>query len=402
MLGLHRKEWIAVCALLAGLLLVASLAYFSPKPQRTPRLAKPAPAVQVMIIAPSPLSVTIRSQGTVAPKREIDLVSQVAGRVIATAGQYANGGFFKAGEILVQIEPEDYELSVTRARAQVAKAVEQVAIEQGRSRQAKREWRDLRDREANALFLREPQLNAAKAALASAQADVKRAQLNLARTGISAPFRGRIRHTFSDLGQYVNAGARIAKVYSTDLVEVRLPLSDRDAALVELPVNFEDHLTTRYPQVTLRNSVGAEVYEWRGKIVRTEASIDIKSRMTYAVAEVENPFKSDPSGARPPLNIGLFVEADIIGKIIADAVVIPKTAVYRGNEILVLNQENEVRYQSVLVIQTATDSITAVGIPRGTRIVSSRLPLAIAGMKVSPTQAVVLESKVFSTETPLL
>lgn len=92
---LSRKELIAGCALIAGLLIIASLYYFSPKPQRTPRAPKPALSVQVMTISPSPLAVTIRSQGTVAPKREIDLVSQVAGRVISTADQYANGGFLR-------------------------------------------------------------------------------------------------------------------------------------------------------------------------------------------------------------------------------------------------------------------------------------------------------------------
>ena len=399
---LSRKELIAGCALIAGLLIIASLYYFSPKPQRTPRAPKPALSVEVMTISPSPLAVTIRSQGTVAPKREIDLVSQVAGRVISTADQYANGGFFKAGEQLIQIEPEDYEFSVTRAKAQVAKAAELVALEQGRSRQAKREWRDLKDTTANALFLRQPQLNSAKAGLESAQADLKKAQLDLARTGISAPFRGRIRQTFANLGQYVNPGARIAKVYSTDVVEVRLPLSDREAALVELPVNFEDNKTIYYPSVILRSRVGDQVYEWQGKIVRTDASIDVKSRMTYAVAEVENPFKSDVSGNRPPLNIGLFVEAEITGKIIADAVTIPKTAVYRGNEILILNQDNEVHYQSVSVIQTQANSITAVGLTPGKRIVSSRIPLAINGMKVLPKKEVLVKNQSADTEESIL
>ena len=392
MFVLDRKGMIAVGALIIGLLLLASLAYLSPKPQRTPRPPKPPISVQVMTLSPAPIAVTILSQGTVAPKREIDLVSQVAGRVVEAADQYANGGFFKAGEKLVQIEPDDYEFSVTRAKAQVAKAAEQVALEQGRSRQAKREWRDLEDKTANALFLRQPQLNSAQAGLESAQADLKKAQLDLARTGISAPFRGRIRQTFADLGQYVNPGSRIAKVYSTDIVEVRLPLSDREAALVDLPVNFEDNKTISYPSVTLRSRVGNQFYEWQGKIVRTDASIDVKSRMTYAVAEVENPFKSDITGNRPPLNIGLFVEAEIAGKIIKGAVTIPKTAVYRGNEILTLNKDNEVHYESVSVIQSDANSITVVGLTPGIRIVSSRIPLAINGMKVSQKKEVLAKA----------
>jgi multidrug efflux pump subunit AcrA (membrane-fusion protein) len=130
--------------------------------------------------------------------------------------------------------------------------------------------------------------------------------------------------------------------------------------------------------------VGELSYEWQGKIVRTDASIDIESRMTYAVAEVKNPFKADLSLDRPPLNIGLFVQAEISGKTITDAVTLPKDAVYKGNQILVLNQADQINYQKISVIQTSKDSVTAVGITRGTRIVSSRIPLAIAGMKVLP------------------
>ena len=144
--------------------------------------------------------------------------------------------------------------------------------------------------------------------------------------------------------------------------------------------------------MTLRSRVGNQFYEWQGKIVRTDASIDVKSRMTYAVAEVENPFKSDITGNRPPLNIGLFVEAEIAGKIIKGAVTIPKTAVYRGNEILTLNKDNEVHYESVSVIQSDANSITVVGLTPGIRIVSSRIPLAINGMKVSPKKEVLAKA----------
>ncbi len=381
---LSRKGRITIVVLCLGLLLIASLAMLKSKPQREPRTSKPPLSVDFISALPAPLAVTVLSQGTVAPKREIDLVSQVAGRVVSVAGQYANGGFFNADETLLQVEPEDYEFSVTRAKAQVAKAQEQVALEKGRSRQAKREWRELGDKTANALFLRQPQLNSAQASLESAQADLKKALLDLSRTAISAPFPGRIRQIFADLGQYVSPGARIAKVYSTNIVEVRLPLSDRQAALIQLPTNYQNSQTGNYPSVTLRSSVGELSYEWQGKIVRTDASIDIESRMTYAVAEVKNPFKADLSLDRPPLNIGLFVQAEISGKTITDAVTLPKDAVYKGNQILVLNQANQINYQKISVIQTSKDSVTAVGITRGTRIVSSRIPLAIAGMKVLP------------------
>jgi len=381
---LSHKARVTLLVIIIGVAMISALALLKPKTQREPRAAKPLLVVEVIVASPAPLKVSISSQGTVAPKREIDLVSQVSGKIVAVADNYANGGFFQAEGKLVQIEAADYEFAVVRAKAQVAKAEEQVALEQGRSRQAKREWRDLGDKTANKLFLRQPQLNAAKASLDSAQADLQKAELDLARTDISAPFQGRIRNTVVDLGQYVRPGERVAKVYSTDVVEVRLPLSDREAMLVNLPVNFEDSQAVNYPAVTLRSRVGDISYEWLGKIVRTDASIDVQSRMTFAVAEVRNPFKADIGDDRPPLNIGLFVEADIEGRVIENALRLPKELVYRGREVLVLNDDNQINFQTISVLRSNATSVVAVGIAAGTRIVATRISLPINGMKVVP------------------
>jgi RND family efflux transporter MFP subunit len=379
-----RKGILTFAILIVGLLAIVALAMLKSTPNRTPRETKPPVAVDVVTVSPISVVAKIHSQGTVAPKREINLVSQVAGRIMSVADQYANGGFFKAGERLLQIEPQDYKFAVIRAKAQVAKAQEIVALEQGRSRQAKREWRELGDKTANALFLRQPQLKSAQAALESAKADLNKAQLDLDRTGISVPFRGRIREIFVDLGQYINPGVPIAKVYSTNTVEIRLPLTDRQAALIDLPVNYQDNQTINYPRVTLRSTLGENTYEWQGRIVRTDASIDVKSRMTYAVAQVQNPFKSDQKNNRPPLNIGLFVEAEITGKEIKQAVIVPKDAVYKGNQVLLLNDNDEAYYHTIRVIQSDVNQVTTIGLATGDRLVSSRIPFAITGMKVTP------------------
>lgn len=381
---LSHKARVTLLVLIIGVTLILALVLLKPKTQREPRAAKPPLSVEVLVADPGPLQVSINSQGTVAPKREIDLVSQVSGKIVSVADNYANGGFFQPDSTLVQIEPADYEFAVIRAKAQVARAQEQAALEQGRSRQAKREWRDLGDKTANTLFLRQPQLNAAQAALDSAQADLQKAKLDLSRTEISAPFQGRIRNTLVNLGQYVTPGARIAKVYSTDVVEVRLPLSDREALLVDLPTNFEDSPTTNFPAVTLRSRVGESSDLWQGKIVRTDASIDVRSRMTVAVAEIINPFKSSAGDSRRPLSIGSFVEAEISGRVIQDALKLTKDAIYRGREILVLNDNNQIHFETISVLRSSASFVVAVGIAPGTRIVTTRLSLPINGMEVAP------------------
>ena len=382
----NRKGKITLAALVLGIVFIAAIATLKPAPERAKRPPPPLLMVDVITAAPQHLRPQVLSQGTVAPKREIDLISQVSGKVIAVADDYGNGSFFRSGDQLIQIESDEYQFAVVRAKAQLAKALEQVALEKGRSRQAKREWRDLGDRTANALFLREPQLAAAEATLESARADLDKANLDLSRTQIVTPFQGRIRQTFVDLGQFVGPGARIAKIYSTDVVEVRLPLSDRQVSLIDLPVNFEDAATANYPNVTLRSTVGDRHYEWNGKIVRTESSIDIQSRMTYAVAEIQNPFKEDPNSDRPPLSIGMFVEAEIEGRSIANAVPLPKQIIYRGDEILVLNANNEIAMQKLTIVQSDGDSVVAVDIPSGTRVVGTRIGLPVPGMKVTTSE----------------
>ena len=382
----NRKGKITLAALVLGIVFIAAIATLKPAPEKAKRPPPPLLMVDVITAAPQLIRPKVLSQGTVAPKREIDLISQVSGKVIAVADDYGNGSFFRSGDQLIQIESDEYQFAVVRAKAQLAKALEQVALEKGRSRQAKREWRDLGDRTANALFLREPQLAAAEATLESARADLDKANLDLSRTQIVTPFQGRIRQTFVDLGQFVGPGARIAKIYSTDVVEVRLPLSDRQVSLIDLPVNFEDAATANYPNVTLRSTVGDRHYEWNGKIVRTESSIDIQSRMTYAVAEIQNPFKEDPNSDRPPLSIGMFVEAEIEGRSIANAVPLPKQIIYRGDEILVLNDNNEIAMQKLTIVQSDGDSVVAVDIPSGTRVVGTRIGLPVPGMKVNTSE----------------
>ena len=381
----NRQGKITVAALLAGILFIVAVATLKPQPEKVKRLPPPPLLVEVIDAAPLTMRPTISSQGTVAPRREIDLVSQVSGKVVAVDQRYASGSFFRRGDQLIQLESSDYQFAVIRAKAQLAKAEEQVALEKGRSRQAKREWRDLGDNTANALFLRVPQLASAEAALESARADLEKANLDLSRTSIVTPFQGRIRQTFVDLGQYITPGTRIAKIYSTDVVEVRLPLSDRQAALIDLPVNFEDAQSAEYPEVVLQRKVGGKTYKWQGKIVRTEASIDIQSRMTYAVAEVQNPFKTDPNSDRPPLSIGLFVEAEIAGRQITNAMELPKNVIYRGNEVLVLNNDDEISFATLSVMQSDTDSVVTNSIAPGIRIVGTRIALPVPGMRVKPS-----------------
>ena len=341
------------------------------------------PLVDVVQVRPSRQALTVSTQGTVRPLREINLVSRVAGRVEAVADGFAAGGFFAAGTPLLKIEDYDYQFAIARAESQVAAARQRVAEEQGRALQAKREWRDLGSEQANALFLREPQLAAARAALKAAQADLGAARLDLERTAVSVPFNGRVSEKYVDIGQYVTPGTAIAKVYATDVATVRLPLTDRQVALLELPLNYDNETPDTATDVVLTARFGNRAWQWLGKIVRTDANIDVDSRVVYAVAEIERPFAREPGSERPPLAPGLFVDATISGRQLPAVTALPRTALRNDGNVMVVDGERRARLKPVAMLQRTNEQVWVQGLEEGDRVIVAESAATVAGMEVT-------------------
>lgn len=355
-----KKASLPLTIVVPGIIVIALIATQKPKPQAelNDDAEAPKPQVHVQKAVPTSAVISVTTQGTVAPKREIDLIAQVSGQVQKVERAFVSGGFFSADELLIHIEDRDYRAAYLAAQSLLAAAQQRLAEERGRARQAKSEWRDLGNQDANALFLRQPQLTAAEAAVASAQAEVARAELNLERTQIRVPFNGRVRETYVDLGQYVSPGTRIATVYDSAVVEIRLPLSDREVGLVNLPIGYAAADREQAPKVKISGTIGGENYQWQGRITRTDASIDTQSRMIFAVAEVENPFTS---AAREegghPLVVGLFVDAKIEGKVLENVIVLPRDAVFKQDKMYVLNDEHIIEETSAKVLHRTREQV---------------------------------------------
>jgi len=382
----YRQTLAALAVVLAGLAAAVYLLLAKPEPEpRAPEASEP-PEVEVLRLRPAQMALEVETQGTVEPRREIDLVAQVSGKVVEVAKAFAAGGFFAADEVLVRIEDADYRFALVRTEARVADATQNLATERARSIQAKKEWRDLGSQDANDLFLRIPQLASAEAQLAAAIAERDKARLDLARTAISAPFAGRIRETYVDLGQFVGAGQRVARVYSTERVEVRLPLTDRQVALLDLPLSYtDDHAESWHLPVRLSAVFGREHWDWQGVITRTDAAIDVESRVLYAVAEIADPFAREPGSTRPPLSIGQFVEAHIPGRKISDVVVVPRGALQPGDRIWVVDADDRLESVPVEVLQTRGGEVAMRGaFPEELRVVYPVLPGLRSGDVVRP------------------
>ena len=279
-----------ILLLVAGAVGSVAMVRMRPEVETRPPERRP-PLVRIAEVHFEDHQYGVKSQGTVSPRTESQLVPEVAGRVTWVSPSLASGGYFKAGETLLKIDPYDYQQAVIQARAEVARAKLRLAQEEAEARVARKEWGDLGSGEAKALTLRVPQLEEARAVLAAAEAQLDKTERDLERTQVRAPYAGRVREERVDVGQFVTTGAPVATIYSVDYAEVRLPLPNNELAYLEIPLDYrDDPRTNPGPRVVLRSDFAGKTFEWEGRIVRTEGEIDPSSRMVHVVAQVKDPY----------------------------------------------------------------------------------------------------------------
>ena len=338
----------------------------------------------MITVRPETVRLTVGAEGTVRPRTETEMAPEVSGRVVEISPSLAAGAFFEEGDVLLKIDPREYELEVVRSRAAVAQAELRVATEEQEAQVARKEWESLGEGEPTSLVLREPQIAEAKAALASARAALDRAKYDLERTIVRVPYAGRVWEKRVDRGQFVTRGSPIARIYSVDLAEVQLPIPDSELAFVDLPLAYRGRSgKANMPRVTVRATFAGKQHEWRGRIVRTEGEIDAQSRMVRAVAQIEDPYGYTGHPGRPPLAVGMFVEAEIQGRWARNVVFLPRTALRAGDQVLVVDEESRMRFRPVEILRAETDRvIVRSGLKEGERVCDSILEAAVDGMKV--------------------
>jgi RND family efflux transporter MFP subunit len=367
---------------LGGLFMTVALVRSKPKvdPQEPEVIP---PLVQVVAVEKRDVRLTVTAEGTVLPRTESTLAARVAGEVVAVAPSFEVGGFFDRGEALVTLDARDYEVAVERRKAEVAAARLRQAQEEAEARVAAEEWDGLGEAAPDPLVLREPQLAEARAALAAAEAELRKARLDLERTRITAPFAGRVRSKAVDVGQYLTPGQAVATVHAVDYAEVRLPVPDGELAFLDLPWSFRAGTTAPGLEVTLAANLRGELYRWPARIVRTEGELDPRSRMHYLVARVEDPYRRRGAGEGPPLLIGSFVGAEITGREVRDAVELPRTALRGEDRVWVVDEDQRLVFRPVEILRTQAESVViGGGLESGERVCVSALDFAVAGMAV--------------------
>lgn len=338
-----------------------------------------APIVRTWNAVTQTVQLTSITHGTVLPRTESELIPEVSGRVISISDAMVSGGFFKAGDVLLEIDPLDYEVALEQARAALASAKSEL----NNADRAHKRQLDLAQRQSASQSQQDDALNRlqfAQASLREATARLSRAERDLERTRIEAPYDGRVRNERVDIGQFVTRGQAIANLYATDAVEVRLPIHDEELAYLELPLSGAD--PDEQPTVMLRARFAGADHTWEGKVVRTEGELDPETRMINVIAKVTSPYEQVD---KPPLAVGLFVEAEIVGNQVEDVFVLPRSALQANEQVYVIGEDNRLQFRDIEIIRIVDEDVyVKSGFSLGETISLSTLSNAIEGMQVRP------------------
>jgi len=386
-MGKFFKFMLPLILIIGSVLVVIALVVWQ-KSQSAERKPDAEKAVLVETIEAEIVSLnfTVNSQGTVRPRTETTLVSEVSGKIVSVAPEFVAGGFFHKGEVLLQIDPSDYKTGLKRAEAALASRKAKLADETARSEQALKDWINMgKQGQPSDLGLRKPQMADAEANVSAAEADVQKARRDLERTRITVPYDGLVRQKVVDIGQYVTPGTRLGVTFAIDTAEVRLPLSNDDLHYLDLPSETEvENENKSFPPVTLSTENAGGMNRWQARIIRTEGVVDEVSRVIYAVAQVVDPYAVLGQSHQQELKIGTFVNAEIQGLPANNVVVLPRYVLRADHTILTANADNELEILPVTVLRAEPKKVyLSQGIEGGTKVVITTLDAPVPGTKLA-------------------
>ncbi len=350
------------------------------------QVAPPALLVEVAVAKREPITFFVKSQGTVSPRTRTSLKTEVSGQIIEVSDSFVTGGFFASGDMLARIDPRNYQTSVKRATASVTKAWNQVQLQSALANSELEQWEQLQVRKQNGSSnlnwsLRKPQsrlLAESQADLALARAELEKANGDLERTVIRAPYDGMISQKRADVGQYLNAGADLAGTFAVDFAEVRLPVTPADLKYLQLPRSNGG----KPIPVILETELGGRLHKWNANVVRTEGIFDTQSRVLYLVAQIADPYDMSASG-QEILRIGTFVSAKVQGIDAGELFVIPRYSIQRGETLWVVD-ENMKMFPRKLSIVRSDDQFSYVdgGLEDGEQYCLTPIDQPLPGMRV--------------------
>lgn len=352
-----------------------------PKTKKRPP-TKLIPVVQVNTLQPSSYPVIISAMGTVIPAREMVLKPRVSGEIVEVHPEFTEGGLLQKDMQVLQIDPEDYRLNRSQKQSAVTDAEYALKLELGHQSVAQREWELLngtkpQQEEELELALRKPHLDKARADLAAAQADLKKAVLELERTRITAPFNAMVRSKSVDLGSQVTPQEPLAELVGTDAYWIRISVPVDRLAWIQIPTKAGDSGS----QARIVYSQG---HECHGTVIRLMGDLSEEGRMARILVEVKDPLGLTAlNNNRPPLLIGEYVRVKIEGRQLDDVFQIPRSALRDNSRVWIVRKNHTLEIRPVNPIWRDADVVLIKnGLAPGEKLIVSDLPAPVAGVKL--------------------
>ena len=376
------KAIITIAVLLAAVAAAAGIIMSRPMPEQL-TVSETTSAIRAMTVVKESLRLKIRSEGTVTPKTQTNVIPEIKGRVTWISPNLVVGGYFQAGDLLVTIDAADYEARTGLAQAQLLRAEAELEHKRFELQRLQTLIKDNLVSQSN-LENAARAHKIAKANVIESKINLAQAERDLSRTKITAPFEGMVRSESIDIGQFVQQGAPIASIYASDAIEVRLPIVNAQLAYLD-PANLQrgelDPATA--PMIRLTARYAGTSFVWRGQLARTEGEIDAQSRMITAVARVR---QDNQSPDVPPLQVGAFVAAEIEGQYLNDIVRLPRAALRPNSQVLIIDGDNRLRFRAVNVLRLENDFVIIdSGLESGEVVNLSPIQTVVDGMRVSLT-----------------
>ena len=405
----RRTGYVVAAAILVGsAALAAFMVSLRPEPARREPPSRVPFAVTEPVVAGAG-ALPVHGAGTVRPRAQIEVAAELSGRVVWVSPDFQSGGRIGRGQPLFRLDDADHRHRVDRARAVVAaQEVELLKVEE-EARVARDQYERFRRRQGagapaagpGPLALWEPQVEAARAAVARDRAALAEAELGLSRTEVPAPFAGVVRTESIDAGQFVSVGQAVGQIYAVDAVEVVVPLSDGDAALIPGLWDLRAGEADRRVSARVAADYGDATWLWEGYVDRVEAALDEATRTLDVIVRVPDPFSGgalvegggsnadagDRAGVvrGPPLLVGKFVDVEIEGPTPVEYFRVRRPALRPGNQVWAV-RDGALTIIPVRVLQRNDDDVYLTGALRaGQRVVVAGLEIATEGMQVRTT-----------------
>lgn len=328
--------------------------------------------VEILEVTPAVQQSKIYTSGVVQPSQQINLVPQVSGRIVFVADGLQAGRRFSKGEMIAKIEPADYQLMVRQEKARVEQAKLNLKLEEERQATAQREWELLGNEGATPeLTSRRPHLELMQVSLDAANAALERAELNLFRTTMYAPFNAIVKQEQLDIGQVVG-GSPVGILQGTDSFFVRASIPISRLPEIDIPEGTEDG-----SEVSIHFSPSDRFsLVKQGRISRLEGELDPQARTANVLIEIDDPLDGDEM----PLLLSSYVNVEIIGKTYENATRIPSSSLLDGEYVLIADKDNKLARKNVEVgWNDKKDVVLLSGLEAGDRIVTTSMSYAIYG-----------------------